>query len=118
MNPTAYAINPRTTDFSRFKSVTYRQEPVNGTKLSIRCSVIFPRTGHRRPLSSREVVVNLIGNTTTTERLQIHARLDDNTYEAGIKISDHELSELEIEQDEFHGEWNYRMKPRNRTDSN
>jgi transposase len=68
-----------------------------------------------RPLVSREVVVNLIGNTTTFEGLQIQAQLDENTYEAGIKISDRELAELVIERDEFHGEWNYRMKPRNRT---
>lgn len=66
-----------------------------------------------RPLISREVVVNLIGNTTTSEGLQIQAQLDENTYEAGIKISDRELAELVIERDEFHGEWNYRMKPRN-----
>ena len=66
-----------------------------------------------RPLVSREVVVNLIGNTTTAEGLRIQAQLDDNTYEAGIKVSDQELAELAIERDEFHGEWNYRLKPRN-----
>jgi len=66
-----------------------------------------------RPLVSREVVVNLIGNTTTAEGLRIQAQLDDNTYAAGIKVSDQELAELAIERDEFHGEWNYRLKPRN-----
>ena len=35
------------------------------------------------------------------------------TYAAGIKVSDQELAELAIERDEFHGEWNYRLKPRN-----
>lgn len=66
-----------------------------------------------RPLVSREVVVNLIGNTTTTEGLRIQAQLDENTYEAGIKIPECELEKLAIERDEFHGEWNYRLKPRN-----
>lgn len=65
-----------------------------------------------RPLLSREVVVNLIGNTTTAEGLRIQAQLDDNNYEAGIKVTDQELAELAIERDEFHGEWNYRLKPR------
>ena len=65
-----------------------------------------------RPLVSREVVVNLIGNTTTAEGLRIQAQLDDNTYAAGIKVSDQELAALAIERDEFHGEWNYRLKPR------
>jgi hypothetical protein len=49
-----------------------------------------------RPLVSREVVVNLIGNTTTDEGLRIQAQLDENTYEAGIKVSDRELAELAI----------------------
>jgi transposase len=65
-----------------------------------------------RPLISREVVVNLIGNTTTAEGLRIQAQLDENTYEAGIKVTDQQLAELQIERDEFHGEWNYRVKPR------
>lgn len=65
-----------------------------------------------RPLLSREVVVNLIGNTTTAEGLRIQAQLDDHHYAAGIKVTDQELAELAIERDEFHGEWNYRLKPR------
>ena len=63
-----------------------------------------------RPLLSREVVVNLIGNTTTATGLRIRAELDENSYEAGIKVSDQELAELALERDEFHGEWNYKLK--------
>jgi len=65
-----------------------------------------------RPLLSREVVVNLIGNTTTATGLRIRAELDENSYEAGIKVSDQELAELALERDEFHGEWNYKLTPR------
>jgi hypothetical protein len=65
-----------------------------------------------RPLLSREVVVNLIGNTTTVEGLKIQAKLDENLYEAGIKVSDQELAEVTIERDAFHGEWNYKIRPR------
>ena len=65
-----------------------------------------------RPLVSREVVVNLIGSTTTDSGLRIRSQLDENSYEAGIKVSDEELAELAIERDEFHGEWNYRLRPR------
>ena len=64
-----------------------------------------------RPLISREVVVNLIGSTTTTLGLHINAVLDENTYAQGIKVSDEELATLLIERDEFHGEWNYRLRP-------
>lgn len=65
-----------------------------------------------RPLVSREVVVNLIGSTTTKTGLRIKAALDSGHYAQGIKVSDQELATLAIERDEFHGEWNYRLRPR------
>ncbi len=65
-----------------------------------------------RPLVSREVVVNLIGSTTTREGPRIKAALDKNTYAPGIEVSDEELATLAIERDEFHGEWNYRVNLR------
>jgi transposase len=66
-----------------------------------------------RPLISRQVVVNLIGSTTTREGLRIKAGIDENTYEKGVKVTDEELATLAIERDAFHGEWNYRLSPRN-----
>jgi Rhodopirellula transposase DDE domain len=66
-----------------------------------------------RPLVSRQVVVNLIGSTTTQAGLHIRANLDENAYASGIKVSAAELAALAIERDEFHGEWNYQLRPRN-----
>ena len=66
-----------------------------------------------RPLISRQVVVNLIGSTTTQTGLRIKAALDENTYALGIKVSDEELATIAIERDDFHGDWNYRLRPRN-----
>jgi len=65
-----------------------------------------------RPLVSRQVVVNLIGHTAAKKGLQIKAALDEKTYAAGIKVTDEELASLALERDEFHGEWNYRLRPR------
>jgi len=65
-----------------------------------------------RPLVSREVVVNLIGNTTTKTGLKIKAKLDKNEYKKGIKVTKKELKTLEITEDSFHGEWNYKIRPR------
>jgi len=65
-----------------------------------------------RPLVSRQVVVNLIGNTTTEAGLYIKAALDENHYAQGIKVSDDELATFAIERDDFHGEWNYRLRPK------
>jgi Rhodopirellula transposase DDE domain len=65
-----------------------------------------------RPVVSRQVVVNLIGNTTTATGLHIRSHLDDNSYEASIKVTDEELANVALERDKFHGEWNYRLHPR------
>jgi hypothetical protein len=65
-----------------------------------------------RPLRSLEVIVNLIGNTTTTTGLQIQAELDTHTYPTGLKVSDKELAAVQITKATFHGEWNYTISPR------
>ena len=55
--------------------------------------------------------MNLIGGVTTAAGLRIRAELDEKTYVAGVKVTDEELADVSIERDEFHGEWNYRIKP-------
>jgi len=65
-----------------------------------------------RPLRSLEVIVNLIGNTTTTTGLQIQAELDTHTYPTGLKVRDKELAAVQITKAPFHGEWNYTISPR------
>jgi hypothetical protein len=64
-----------------------------------------------KPLISREIVVNLIANTTTKMGLRIQAALDHNTYQTGIKISKSDFDSINIQNDDFHGEWNYKIKP-------
>jgi len=64
-----------------------------------------------KPLTSRELVVNLIANTTTSEGLIVRSVLDENEYEKGRKISDEEFTALMIEGEEFHPEWNYSISP-------
>jgi hypothetical protein len=65
-----------------------------------------------KPLRSRAVVVNLIGNTKTRAGLRVKAALDANAYETGIKVSDEELAAVRMEKDQFHGEWNYTISPK------
>jgi len=64
-----------------------------------------------RPLVSRAVIVNLIGDTTTEQGLTIHAELDNNLYENGIKVSDEDLETVQLKQHKFHGDWNYNIFP-------
>jgi len=66
-----------------------------------------------RPLISREVIIALIGSTTTKQGLKIKAVLDERPYEAGIKVSKAELAQVKLEPADFHGEWNYTIRPQN-----
>ena len=65
-----------------------------------------------RPLLTRQSVVELIGNTRTQGGLIIQSELDENVYETGIKVSDEKLKNINITPDDFHGEWNYVIKPK------
>jgi Rhodopirellula transposase DDE domain len=64
-----------------------------------------------RPLVSLEVIVNLIGHTTTRAGLQVQAGLDTTAYPTGIKVADAELAAVQLEPAAFHGDWNYAIAP-------
>lgn len=65
-----------------------------------------------RPLTSYEVIVNLIASTRTNTGLKVYAVLDDRNDPLRKKVSDKEMKLLNIIRGEFHGEWNYTIKPR------
>jgi transposase len=65
-----------------------------------------------RPLTTYNVVVNLIGNTKNKTGLEIRAELDDRKYEKGIKITDEEFNAIRLIKSKFHGDWNYIIKTR------
>nr|WP_158251894.1 hypothetical protein [Cryobacterium sp. M15] len=67
-----------------------------------------------QPLTSHEVIVNLIAGTTTRTGLTVTARLDDTIYPKSIKITDREMADLETQhltKHGFHGDWNYTVSP-------
>jgi len=63
------------------------------------------------PLVDIETIIQLIGATTTKEGLRVMAKKEEKKYKKGIKISDNEMRKLNMEKHEFHGEWNYTIKP-------
>jgi transposase len=65
-----------------------------------------------KPLVSHEVVVNLIGATTTKTGLKVRTALDTDLYPVGRAVSDEELDAIYLRRDPFHGEWNYVLVPR------
>jgi len=74
------------------------------------CHITQNWRGH--PLTSREVIVNLIAATTTREGLRIQAGLDTGLYPTGVVVSDSQLAAVNLRKARFHGEWNYTIAPR------
>ena len=64
-----------------------------------------------KPLTSHEVIVNLIAATTTSSGLTVRSGLDENYYPSGVKVSDDQMAQINIQRDDFHGEWNYSISP-------
>ena len=63
------------------------------------------------PLTDYETIVRLIANTTTATGLVVTCRLDRRKYAVGRKISDEQMSHVNLVEDKFHGEWNYTIRP-------
>jgi hypothetical protein len=65
-----------------------------------------------QPLRSFATIVSLIAATTTSTGLKVHAELNTDAYQPGIKVTDQELEQINIKRDKFHGNWNYEIHPR------
>lgn len=65
-----------------------------------------------KPLADYQTIVNLISATTTKSGLVVQAVLDERVYEKGRKVTDAEMAELNLHRHEFHGDWNYTIRPR------
>ena len=60
---------------------------------------------------SHEVIVKLIGETTTSIGLEVKAQLDKRRYPVKVKVTDEEMKIVKIRPHKFHGEWNYSINP-------
>jgi Rhodopirellula transposase DDE domain len=79
---------------------------------------LFSRITHNRrgqPLETYQTIVNLIVNTTTPTGLATHCELDSNSYSASVKIknTDQQRKPLPLARHQFHGDWNYTIRPSN-----
>jgi hypothetical protein len=81
-------------------------------KIEHRLFCFITKNWRGRPLTSYEVIVNLIGNTTTKSGLTVRAAWDTRRYETGIEVSDAQLARVHGVPAKFHGEWNYMIHPR------
>ncbi len=64
-----------------------------------------------RPLESHETIVELIAATTTRTGLKVQAELDEGDYPKGVKITDQQMAALPLSRHDFHGDWNYTLRP-------
>ena len=61
---------------------------------------------------SMEMIINLIGNTTSQTGWKVYAMEDTNTYPTKRKIADGEMKKLNILPNNIVRKWNYAIKPR------
>jgi transposase len=81
------------------------------SKIEHRLFSQISRNWRAKPLTSLLVILSLIGATTTTTGLIVKAVLDEKKYQTGIVITDEQINKWNIEKNEFHGKWNYIIKP-------
>jgi len=81
-------------------------------KIEHRLFSFLTQNGRGKPLRSLQTIVNLIGSTSTKGGLTVKAHLDTNQYDTGIQVSAEEIARLRITPHDFHGEWNYTVKPK------
>ena len=64
-----------------------------------------------RPLASHDVIISAIAATTTRAGLTVRAGLDPGSYPEGVKISDEQMAALPLDRHDWHGDWNYTLRP-------
>jgi hypothetical protein len=57
------------------------------------------------------VIINSIASTTSSTGLEVYAQLDERDYPKGIEVTNAQLAAVNLEGDQFHPEWNYKIKP-------
>ncbi len=67
------------------------------------------------PLTDYGTVVNLISRTSTKTGLKVSCRLDKRKYPVGKTVTDLEWASIDVVRDEFHGDWNYTIRPNRQT---
>jgi hypothetical protein len=80
-------------------------------KIEHRLFCHITRNWRGQPLLSREIIVQLIGRTTTQAGLTVKASLDRRTYIQGITVTNQELGQVRLHPAAFHGDWNYAIRP-------
>lgn len=63
-----------------------------------------------KPLTSYELIINLIEGTSTRKGLKITAKIDRKIYKRGKKISDKEFEKINLKRHKINPNWNYTIR--------
>ena len=80
-------------------------------KIEHRLFCHITRNWRGKPLESHEVIVSLIGSTTTETGLRVKASLDRRSYPTHRKVDELQLAAVQLKPNKFHGDWNYTITP-------
>lgn len=64
-----------------------------------------------KPLVGYRIIVNLISPPTTNMGIKVHSKLDTNSYPKVAVVAEQDMAPINIERADFHGDWNYSIKP-------
>jgi hypothetical protein len=84
-------------------------------KIEHRLFSFISRNWRGRPLVSLATIISLIAATRTRTGMRVRCELDPGRYPRGEKITDAQMSSLNIERARYHGDWNYTIHPRQRS---
>jgi hypothetical protein len=65
-----------------------------------------------RPLQNYQTILNYISTTKTATGLEAKAYIDNKKYRKGIKISDRQMKQLNLNKHDILPKWNYTISPR------
>jgi hypothetical protein len=83
-------------------------------KIEHRLFAYISKNWRGQPLINLAMIVSLIASTRTRGGLDVRSEIDEGNYPKGQQVTDQQMSEVNLERDPFHGDWNYTIHPRRR----
>jgi hypothetical protein len=94
------------------RHVPLRSGTSKWNKIEHRLFSFITQNWRDKPLEPHAAIVKLVASTTTAAGLGVYSELDEPHYEKGVAVTDEQMAQLDLKRHEFHGEWNYTIRPR------
>jgi len=80
-------------------------------KIEHRMFSFITKNWRGKPLTSYQVIVELVAATTTETGLRILAEWDQGSYPTGVEVTDDHVAALPLNNHDWHPDWNYDLNP-------